>query len=206
MHIYAFGSICRGEIKPDSDIDLLAIANGYDERFDPAIYSIYSYDRISELWREGNPFAWHLVSESKMIYSDDGSDFIKTLGLPSEYKKCKEDCLKFFTLYLGAISSISSGKNCLIFELSTIFLAIRNFATCFSLGINKIGNFSRCSALRLGEKSLKITQKTFNLLETSRVLSTRGKGAIIQADEIKSSMNEILSIKSWMENLLREVN
>ena len=206
MHIYIFGSICRGEIDYNSDIDLLAITDGYDNRFDPDIYSIYSYDRINALWEEGNPFSWHLALESKLIYSIDGKDFIRTLGQPSKYMKCKEDCIKFLNLYQNSILSISSGRNCLIFELSSIFLAIRNFATCYSLGKNNVGNFSRYSALRLGEKSLKISQETFSLLESSRILSTRGKGKAIQVEEIMSSMDEILSIQIWMENLLREVN
>ena len=57
MHIYAFGSVCRGDVLPSSDIDLLAITEGHDSRFDPNNYSIYSYNRIKELWQEGNPFA-----------------------------------------------------------------------------------------------------------------------------------------------------
>lgn len=65
MHIYAFGSICRGDVSPASDVDLLAIVDGYDERFSLDDYSIYSYDRIWEIWNEGNPFAWHLALESK---------------------------------------------------------------------------------------------------------------------------------------------
>lgn len=206
MHIYAFGSICRGEIDFYSDIDLLAITSGYDNRFDPSIYSIYSYDRISELWKEGNPFSWHLATESRLIYSMDGKDFIKSLDLPEKYTNCKEDCLKFYNLYLRSILSISTENNSFVFELSTIFLAIRNFATCFSLGKGKIGNFSRYSALRLGDKSLKISQKTFSLLESARILSTRGKGDTIRFEEIMSSMNEILSIQNWMENLIMEVN
>lgn len=206
MHIYAFGSICRGEMDSNSDIDLLAIVNGYDKRFDPTVYSIYSYDRITDLWIEGNPFSWHLATESKLIYTIDGKDFLKSLGLPSEYKKCKEDCLKFYNLYLDSMLSISTVRNSLVFELSSIFLAIRNFATCFSLGRGKIGNFSRFSALRLGDKSLKMSQKTFSLLESSRILSTRGKGDTIRLEDIMSSMNEILTIQSWMENLLTEVD
>lgn len=43
MHIYAFGSICRGEVDSFSDIDMLAIVSGRDERFNPRDYSIYSY-------------------------------------------------------------------------------------------------------------------------------------------------------------------
>jgi nucleotidyltransferase-like protein/YCII-related domain-containing protein len=80
MHIYAFGSICRGEILLGSDIDLLALVDGYETRLDPDIFSLYSYGRVAELWSEGNPFAWHLFLESKLIFTADGSDFLNSLG------------------------------------------------------------------------------------------------------------------------------
>lgn len=205
MHIYAFGSVCRGEIDTESDVDLLSILEEYDSRFDASTYSIYSYGRISELWSEGNPFAWHLASEAKIIYSSDGKDFIKDLANPAEYQKTKEDCRKFFHLYCKAIESICSGGNSLVFEMSTIFLSIRNFATCFLLGQYKIRNFSRQSALQMKEKSLKISNESFRLLERSRILCTRGVGKMIHRNKVESSLDEIFSIKLWMECLLNEV-
>ncbi|XCN74565.1 MAG: nucleotidyltransferase domain-containing protein [Candidatus Electrothrix aestuarii] len=205
MHIYAFGSICRGEIDSQSDIDLLAIVDGTDDRFDPVIYSIYSYKRLAGLWEEGNPFAWHLASEAKIIFASNGEDFIEQLGLPTAYRTCKEDCRKFYNLYCTAIESISSGSCSLVFELSNIFLAIRNFATCFLLGKEKIKNFSRRSALQMNEKSIIISPATFELLERSRILSIRGSGTIIKYDDIKSSLEDLYSIKTWMTGLLEEV-
>ena len=77
MHIYAFGSVCRGEIDIDSDIDLLAIVDRDDSRFNTDIYSIYSCKEIAELWAKGNPFAWHLATESRMIYASDKINDIK---------------------------------------------------------------------------------------------------------------------------------
>ena len=50
MHIYAFGSMCRGDISIGSDIDLLALVEKHDPRLDPGKFSIYSYKRIGELW------------------------------------------------------------------------------------------------------------------------------------------------------------
>lgn len=206
MHIYAFGSICRGEIDNKSDIDLLAVVDGYDNRFDLSIYSIYSYRRLSELWQEGNPFAWHLASEAKNIFSSNGEDFIKQLGPPAEYNKCIEDCKKFYNLYCKAVESINSDGKSMVFEMSTIFLAIRNFATCFLLGMEKVGNFSRRSALQMGEKSIQISLDTFDLLERSRILSIRGTGKMIETEKIISSLQEISSIKIWMNGLLAEVD
>lgn len=205
LHIYAFGSVCRGEIDSRSDIDLLAVVEGYDDRFDSSIYSIYSYKRLKELWKEGNPFAWHLATEARIIFSSNGDDILCQLGLPAAYKKCNEDCRKFYNLYCKAMESISNGSNSLVFELSSIFLAIRNFATCFLLGKKQIRNFSRRSALQMDEQSIKIHPETFKLLERARILSIRGTGVIIKQDEIKSSLEDIYYIKAWMTDLLNEV-
>lgn len=95
MHIYAFGSVCRGDIDLDSDIDVLALTDRVDHRFDPLVFSIYSYSRIRELWNNGNPFAWHLHLESKLLFSSTGDDFIAGLGVPKEYKKAASDCATF---------------------------------------------------------------------------------------------------------------
>jgi len=81
MHIYAFGSVCRGEVSRDSDIDLLCIDEGTQaDRFDPELYSVYSYERIRELWSEGNPFAWHLWLESRLLFSSDAEDHLSLGG------------------------------------------------------------------------------------------------------------------------------
>src|SRR5579863_9114116 len=107
MHLYAFGSICRGDVSPSSDVDLLAIVEGFDERFDPNVYSIYSYQRILEIWGEGNPFAWHLAMESKLVFSTDGSDVLRSLGNPNRYKACRQDCDKFYQLFAEAGASFA---------------------------------------------------------------------------------------------------
>ena len=35
MHIYVFGSLCRGEVDTASDVDLLAVTDGFDKRLNP---------------------------------------------------------------------------------------------------------------------------------------------------------------------------
>ncbi len=142
--------------------------------------------------------AWHLASEARIIFSSNGEDFLSQLGLPAVYQKCKEDCRKFYNLYCKAIESISCGSSSLVFELSSIFLAIRNFATCFLLGTRQIRNFSRRSALQMDGQSIKIHPDTFKLLERARILSIRGTGDIINQDDLKSSLEDICSIKTWM--------
>lgn len=205
MHIYAFGSVCRGEVTTASDVDLLAITAGYDGRFDAAQYSIYSYDRVREIWAEGNPFAWHLFIESKLIYAEDGNDFLKELGTPTTYSNTAADCAKFLALFQTAENAIRSGTNSEVFELSNIFLAVRNFATCYSLGISDKAIFSREAALRIGVDSLKIDSAAYAVLENARLLCTRGEGSIIGEVELDIAVRELTSISQWMSRLMERV-
>jgi hypothetical protein len=125
MHIYAFGSVCRGDISPTSDIDLIAIVDQHDVRFNQNDYSIYSYRRIREIWEEGNPFAWHLALESKLLFASDQIDFMKSLGTPARYGKAPQDCQKFFSLFREAAHSINIVPTAVPFDLSMVFLAVR---------------------------------------------------------------------------------
>jgi predicted nucleotidyltransferase len=43
LHIYVFGSICRGEVAPGSDVDLLAISSGGGNDLSRSMFSIYSH-------------------------------------------------------------------------------------------------------------------------------------------------------------------
>ena len=130
MHIYAFGSICRGDVTIDSDIDLLAIVVGLDERFDPSKFSIYSYNRITKLWNIGNAFAWHLHYESRLIFAENGLDDLAERGPPGPYCRGALDCDRFKNIFENAYESLRTGNVSTVFELSTIFFSIRNLATC----------------------------------------------------------------------------
>jgi predicted nucleotidyltransferase len=205
MHIYAFGSICRGDVFPTSDVDLLAIVDGHDERFNLNDYSIYSYRRIREIWEEGNPFAWHLALESKIIFASDQFDFLKSLKEPARYVKGIEDCEKFFALFAEAKKSIGATLATSTFDLSMVFLAIRNFATCFSLGFLEKPNFSRRSSVGIGSDSLHLGQRTFEILERSRLLCTRAIGAPLVSSEIMAAIEEFPRIEAWMQRLLGSI-
>lgn len=206
MHIYAFGSICRGDISLCSDVDLLAIVEGYDYRIDPEMFSIYSYKRIQELWHEGNPFAWHLSLESRLLFSSDQLDYLRTLGSPKPYKNCVQDCEKFFALFREAYDSLIANSTSKVFDLSTVFLSIRNIATCFSLGTmdKEHSSFSRNSALCLGCNSIPIARDSYQILERSRLLCTRGYGKNITNDEINTVIPILNEVHEWMNNLVKK--
>jgi hypothetical protein len=201
MHIYAFGSICRGEISEGSDIDVLIVVSDYDSRLDPDDFSIYSYRRILELWREGNPFAWHLHLESRLIHTSDKTDFLKGLGEPAAYHQCIRDCEKFLGVFEDARRALTADTTNPIFELSTIFLAVRNIATCFSLGCTCTPDFSRQSASRL-INPLAIARPCYATLERARILATRGKGEPIACADINLVVDSLGEIEDWMHRLV----
>jgi len=205
VHIYAFGSICRGEVDSFSDIDMLAIVNGRDDRFNPIDYSIYSYTRIGELWEQGNPFAWHLFLESKLIYSSDNSDYLRSIGEPSAYKSGLADCNKFREIFLSAKKSIEESNLTEVFDLSSVFLAIRNFATCYSLHTDVKPDFSRNSARNLGAHSIPIDNSTYELLERARVLSIRGVGELLGAYDVGKAKQSLNEIESWMNEKISAI-
>lgn len=205
MHIYAFGSICRGDIAIDSDIDLLALVEDFDSRFDPNKFSIYSYKRIGELWRSGNAFAWHLALESKIIYSEDGRDFLTELGMPSKYVNGATDCRRFRSIFESARVAVEEGTPSLVFELSTIFLSIRNIATCFSLATMSVPTFGRNSARKLGPESISISDSVYSVLMQARLLSTRGYGNDIVNVDTHNLVVELQRCEQWMDKLCMEV-
>ncbi len=91
-----------------------------------------------------------------------------------------------------------------MYELSTIFLSIRNFRTCFMLGITG-EKISRRSAIDIGLKSLPINPVSFDVLERARILSVRGIGEMLTKDEINQTLSDIEVVSEWMQRLLIEV-
>lgn len=203
MYIYAFGSICRGEIDFYSDVDLIVISEDQSKfsKFDPNKFSIYSENRLKEYWEKGNPFAWHLYKESKIIYSCDGVDLMYRWGEPSPYSTGIEDLKKFQNIFWDSVEQIELTRESFLFDIATIFLSIRNFATCYSLANEQI-NFHRNSALNLGEKSVPISAENYKILESARLLATRGVGEFPSECDSSRLIACFKSIDDWMKLLL----
>jgi hypothetical protein len=202
MHIYAFGSVCRGEIDYGSDIDLLACVDEPARQIDPQKYSIYRYERLKTIWNEGNPFAWHLHLESKLLFSSDGSDFLAYLGKPAPYEASFDDCEKFRRLFDRSYQELQRSSNSAVFHLSCMFLAVRNYATCHSLSVGQ-PIFSRNSPLMV-KPSLRIDPAAFSILMRARLLSTRGHGENILPEEVSVAIKAAAVVPSWMEALKSE--
>jgi len=198
MHIYVYGSVCRGEVQPGSDVDMLAVVEGSDARFDPAVFSQYAYSQLKELWAEGNPFAWHLAQESRLVFADDGSDFVQELGQPARYRNWAADSKKFYQLFLEAADILAVRRDTAVFELATIFLAVRNLAICYSLDIGDSPVFSRRAFEGLGADSLCLDAKSRRILEDARILSTRGFGVPPSEGDVSAVVGRLSDVHRWM--------
>jgi hypothetical protein len=205
MHLYAFGSVCRGDITHDSDIDLLALVSGHDARLNPAKYSIYSYAKMKTMWLKGSPFAWHLSLESRLLYAEDGSDFLGSLGEPAPYSDCLADCQKFYGVFQEALASLQESFSTKVFDLSSSFLSIRNISTCFALGILGKPLFSRHAALQLPtEFRLPISNDSYRIMERARILCTRSTGTDINDSEARLVLSQCELINRWMTTLVEK--
>lgn len=204
MEIYAFGSIIRGEVDQFSDIDLLILKDKEEilKDINKEQFSIYTFDRILEIWNEGNPFSWHLFIESKCLFSNSEIPFLKSLGEPHKYNNVKNDLNKFYNLFQSSKISILNENYSIDFDLSMIFLSIRNFASCFALGYLNKFEFSRNSAIKIAPFSIDINYFVYNKLMDARILSTRGIGNSITKDDLNIIINEFPKIEIWFENLL----
>lgn len=203
LHVYAFGSICRGEISAGSDIDLLAVTTGPANELSRSQFSIYSHSKIARIWEDGNPFAWHLHLESRLIYSSDSRDFISTLGPPATYSRAREDCERFLALFSHARASANCDRASVVFDLSAAFLGLRNFSSCYLLGRGH-PDFSRSVALTLMGKPLLVDIQSYRVLERARLLCTRGFGVPLSPNDILETLKVLPKLEEWMLQLLSE--
>lgn len=204
MHIYAFGSVCRGEIDLGSDVDMLACVDENAQAVDAQQFSVYTYDKLRDLWSVGNPFVWHLYLESKLVYSSDGRNFLSDLGAPARYREIKADLAKFTELFEGASSALINEEMNAVFNISCMFLAVRNAAMCYSIYRGK-PEFSRYSALNI-EPALPVSNDLYKILVRARLLSSRGYGSLISIQEIATVVKAVEVIRDWLDHLEESTN
>ena len=87
-----------------------------------------------------------------------------------------------------------------------IFLAIRNFASCYSLGVHGHPNFTRHSALSLGMRALDVPMEAYGMLERARILCTRGVGPSLTMEDIVVATSALDDVEGWMVDLMKEVS
>ena len=89
--LYIFGSICRGEISPTSDVDVLVVPFSDDRSYFPSNWSIYTPELLREYFSQGRLFAWHLHLEARNIFTSNVQPYLTVLGEPAPYSTMRSD-------------------------------------------------------------------------------------------------------------------
>lgn len=199
--IYSFGSICRGEIDEFSDVDTLLITDEKIATAENSNISVYTPQRISQLWEAGDPFAWHLYYEARLIYSSQSAPFLRSLQKPQKYKTGPYDVDAYEVTYNDAMFSLKSSNLSPVFDAGAVFVGMRNAAISYSLIALSTPVFSRDAAILIDEMSIAIPKDTFTTMKISRLAAVRGIAYKLTSDQIKNICNESDRIEIWFSRI-----
>jgi hypothetical protein len=186
---YIFGSAGRGQQDHLSDLDVLAvvrngggnvpdsiIASHVPDKLKPLKLSIswYGRDRLREMFRNGELFAWHLHRETIPLF--DPENFLAGLGRPSDYRECVADVTSFQRVMAGIPAQVALNEQNAIYEAGLVYVCLRNIAMAASWSLCAFPDFSRYSAFRLsGVDPCPISAQEFDLTMACRMASQRGQ-------------------------------
>lgn len=187
IHAAIFGSVARGSNDENSDLDVIAVVDttqGIDKHligkkiqplFEKKIgLSIYGINRISQLWREGSPFAWHLFTESIPILQYS-KGLAENLGCPSDYRSLESDIKMMSGIMDSASHRIEvcpEKSHC--YEAGLLYVAARNSAMYASKMFNGKFDFSRLAPFSIRVVSFPLSLEDYSLLIACRHAATRG--------------------------------
>ncbi len=186
-----FGSIIREDFDYASDADILCIVtdkaaadlNGISKLLDSALVtdreidlSVYGADRISEMYKEGHLFAWHIYLQSKPITGH--LNFLENLGVPREYTKAKIDIENLIKIVQDSHLSLMDDSCSPVYEAGLLYVASRNIGISASWKSSNGLDFSRHAPYSLilngQDKGLPLKKSEYAMLCESRHASTRG--------------------------------
>lgn len=171
--IYVFGSICRGESTPTSDVDVLVVPFEVDSSKFPQNWSIYSPELLAEYFKAGRLFAWHLHLEARCVYSPRSESFLASLGPPAPYSTIVDDIDDLDALLKEALTELASGTKNVIYELGIAYTAIRDLAMSASWPLLGSPCFSADAPYRL-PLDPPLPRDVYHQTMMARHASTRG--------------------------------
>lgn len=172
---YVFGSVCRGEPDPGSDVDVLVISDQPGAARElPTAWSIYSTKRLRQLFARGTLFAWHLYLEAVPIWPRGEPGFLKRIGPPAAYAGAKREISDLQKILRSAVTEIEHGTPSPVYEFGLIALACRDTAMAASPVLAGHFDFSRHAPLALSAARFPLTQRQFDYLLACRRATTRG--------------------------------
>lgn len=186
--VYIYGSVGRGEQDDQSDLDLLAIVqNGtgkveeqyvlelVPKEFRNLKHSIswYGQNRITEMYENGELFAWHLHSDTIPLF--EKNPFLNSLGKPNAYQEGVKDVASFQKVLCGIPSQLNANRNNAIYEAGLIYVCLRNIAMSASWSLCRKPDFSRYSPFKLDNIShCPISKDEYEMTLNCRMASQRG--------------------------------
>ena len=171
--IYVFGSICRGESCPTSDVDVLVLPFNDDRSNFPTSWSIYAPELVREYFTQGRLFAWHLHLEAKCLFSPYEIPFLSVLGSPAPYTTMSKDIDELEELLQETIHELESGTRNVVYELGITYTAIRDLAMSASWAWLGAPCFSSNAPYQL-PKPCPLKIATYKQAMLARHSSTRG--------------------------------
>jgi hypothetical protein len=212
--VYVFGSVGRGQQDSLSDLDLLAIVkNGSGKVPESSIVSRvpdafrdlkpsiswYGGDRLREMFRNGELFAWHLHRETFPLYDPTG--FLAGLGSPAPYQDAVADARSFQTVLKGIPSQINANEHNAVYEAGLIYVCLRNIAMAASWALCEFPDFTRYSPFQLrGIRGCPISRQEFEVTMACRMAGQRGNAP--PAGVCRSFVSDIYRrLEPWIEEL-----
>lgn len=204
MWLYIFGSTVRGEIDPQSDVDVLAVLEEKSAQIGlPKNFLVYSKSELMACFEKGDLFAHHLTSESRLVHSNNGSDLIQDLGRPAIYQSGVNDFACFYEIGNAAISQLMR-KNCsIVFELGILYMAIRDIAMILSYHEGEVPSFSKYAPYYVTPR-LTLDRKKYEFIKNCRAASTRGS-VLAEKRDILSNI-DLIMIREWLKSAERVLN
>lgn len=200
---YIFGSLRAGEIDPDSDVDVLAIVEGSEERSNlPVTWSVYTKEAIRSHFARGTLFAWHLYSDALLIWPKQRSGFIEELGPPAEYAHGKTEIAGLISVLHEAIAALYGGANSPVFEHGLVAMCCRDIAMAASIHVNGHFEFSRFAPFRLDLVTFPLKLERYTLALQCRRATVRGINPPILGQGNSLSHAELDGILAWADQVL----
>lgn len=197
--IYVFGSVCRGDSTPTSDVDVLVVPFEVESSRFPRDWSVYSPELLSEYYKDGRLFAWHLHLEARCVFSRRNEPFLASLGPPAPYSSIFNDIDELERLLNEALDELATGTKNVIYELGIAYTAIRDLAMSASWSLLETPCFAADAPFRL-PVDLPLPRAAYHQAMLARHASTRGTQLSFDPTNTASVITKA-SLDSWVAAL-----
>ncbi|WP_158768854.1 nucleotidyltransferase domain-containing protein [Paraglaciecola sp. L1A13] len=203
---YVFGSLVSGDFDSGSDVDVLIIRSNDGLSSFPPDWSVYTKERIEELYRKGTLFAWHLYLDAIPVSASAVSnDCLRKIGQPSDYVNAYSEISALSKLLKSSIAEIINNSPSKIYELGIVALTLRDIGMSASKALTGNFNFSKFAPLMLGEFSAPISETYYKSLIECRRATIRGHKTKF-TDELLTELFQVeKKLLAWANNIKDKV-